>query len=70
MSIKSTLDADEQLTAREKKVLALITVGKTNRDIAADLFLSEKTVRNYVSSILHKLNFQTRAQAIAYGLPN
>ncbi|MDI6880742.1 MAG: response regulator transcription factor [Desulfitobacteriaceae bacterium] len=68
MSIKSTLDTDEQLTTREKKVLALITVGKTNREMAAELFLSEKTVRNYVSSILHKLKFQTRAQAIAYGL--
>lgn len=59
---------DDLLTRQEKKVLALIADGKTNREIADKLFLSEKTVRNYVSSILHKLNFQTRAQAIAYGI--
>ena len=59
---------DELLTRQEKNVLALIADGKTNREIANKLFLSEKTVRNYVSSILHKLNFQTRAQAIAYGI--
>lgn len=60
----------EQLTAQEKKVLALIAEGKTNKEIAETLFLGEKTVRNYVSNILHKLNFQTRAQAIAFGLQN
>lgn len=59
---------DDLLTRQEKNVLALIADGKTNREIANKLFLSEKTVRNYVSSILHKLNFQTRAQAIAYGI--
>jgi len=59
---------DDQLTTQEKKVLALIAEGKTNKEIAEALFLGEKTVRNYVSNILHKLNFQTRAQAIAYGL--
>ncbi|MFZ5640010.1 MAG: response regulator [Bacillota bacterium] len=70
MSQHHNSPADEHLTAQEKKVLALIAEGKTNKEIAEALFLGEKTVRNYVSSILHKLNFQTRAQAIAYGLQN
>lgn len=58
------------LTAQEKKVLALIAEGKTNKEMANILFLGEKTIRNYVSNILHKLNLQTRAQAIAFGLQN
>ena len=40
--------------------------GKTNKEIAADVFLSDKTVKNYVSSILAKLNLERRAQAAAY----
>jgi two-component system, NarL family, response regulator DevR len=58
------------LTAQEKNVLALIAEGKTNKEMANILFLGEKTIRNYVSNILHKLNLQTRAQAIAFGLQN
>lgn len=58
----------EQLTEREKKVLALIAEGRTNRDIAEELELSEKTVRNYVSSILAKLNLANRTEAAAYAL--
>lgn len=56
------------LTGQEKQVLALIAAGKTNREIAADLFLSEGTVRNYVSSILSKLNVSNRAEAAAYAI--
>ena len=40
--------------------------GMTNKEIAAEVFLSDKTVKNYVSSILSKLNLQRRAQAAAY----
>jgi two-component system, NarL family, response regulator DevR len=60
--------ADEfsQLTAQERKVLALVAEGKTNKEIAAEVFLSDKTVKNYVSSILAKLNLERRAQAAAY----
>lgn len=54
------------LNEQEKKVLALIGEGKTNREIAAELYLSEKTVRNYVSIILSKLNLSNRAQAAAF----
>ena len=46
----------------------MISEGKTNKEIAADIFLSEKTVRNYVSSILSKLNLRTRSEAAAYAV--
>ena len=55
-----------QLTQQEQKILLLVAEGKTNKEIAAEVFLSDKTVKNYVSSILSKLNLQRRAQAAAY----
>ncbi len=54
------------LTAQERKILLLVAEGKTNKEIAAEVFLSDKTVKNYVSSILSKLNLQRRAQAAAF----
>lgn len=54
------------LTARELDVLRLVATGKTNRAIATDLFLSEKTVARHVSNILTKLDLATRAGATAY----
>jgi two-component system, NarL family, response regulator DevR len=54
------------LTPQEQKILMLVGEGKTNKEIAADVFLSDKTVKNYVSSILSKLNLERRAQAAAY----
>ncbi|HEX5240196.1 MAG TPA: response regulator transcription factor [Candidatus Limnocylindrales bacterium] len=54
------------LTAQEQKILALVAEGKTNKEIAAEVFLSDKTGKNYVSSILSKLNLERRAQAAAY----
>ena len=54
------------LTSQEQKILLLVAEGKTNKEIAAEVFLSDKTVKNYVSSILSKLNLQRRAQAAAY----
>ena len=44
----------------------LVAEGKTNKEIAAEVFLSDKTVKNYVSSILSKLNLERRAQAAAF----
>jgi DNA-binding NarL/FixJ family response regulator len=56
------------LTAQEMQVLALIAEGQTNREIATSLFLSEGTVRNYVSSVLSKLGVSNRAEAAAYAI--
>ncbi|MGB3674715.1 MAG: response regulator transcription factor [Candidatus Nanopelagicales bacterium] len=52
-----------ELTEQERKILDLIGEGMTNRQIGAELFLAEKTVKNYVSSILSKLGLQRRTQA-------
>jgi two-component system, NarL family, response regulator DevR len=56
------------LTDQELRVLALLTEGKTNKEIAGEIFLSERTVRNYVSSILDKLALSSRAEAAAYAV--
>ncbi|EGD43122.1 response regulator transcription factor [Nocardioides sp. WG-D5] len=53
----------QALTPQEKRLLALIGEGLTNREIAGRMFLAEKTVKNYVSSILAKLGVQRRTQA-------
>jgi two-component system response regulator DevR len=54
------------LSAQEEKVLALVAQGKTNSQIGQELFLAEKTVKNYVSSILSKLEVGRRSEAAAY----
>ncbi len=66
--IASGQERDElaDLTAQERKILMLVAEGKTNKEIASEIFLSDKTVKNYVSSILSKLNLQRRAQAAAF----
>jgi DNA-binding NarL/FixJ family response regulator len=51
------------LTAQERRILELIAEGLTNRQIGEELFLAEKTVKNYVSSLLAKLGVQRRTQA-------
>ena len=62
-------DEDEELallSERERKILDLIAEGKTNKEIAKEIFLSDKTVKNYVSSILRKLNMRRRSEAAAF----
>ena len=54
------------LTAREVQVLASVATGKTNRAIADDLFISEKTVARHVSNIFTKLGLSSRSAATAY----
>ncbi len=58
----------DNLTEREREILAHIAQGETNREIAAHLGLSEKTVRNYVSLLLQKLNLSNRAEAAAFAV--
>jgi len=60
---KSPTTIGSNLTEREHEVLLLISHGKSNAEIAESLFLSEGTVRNYVSSILEKLDVRDRTQA-------
>ncbi len=59
-------DRPHGLTPREMQVLRLVATGKTNKAIAAELFLSEKTVDRHVSNIFNKLNVPSRAAATAY----
>lgn len=60
----------ESLTRREREVLQLMAEGKSNRAIGEYLFISEKTVKNHVSSILQKLNVQDRTQAVVISIKN
>ncbi|MGD0741751.1 MAG: response regulator transcription factor [Acidimicrobiales bacterium] len=55
-----------RLTTRERHVLDLVAEGKTNREIGAELYLAEKTVKNYVSNILSKLGMQRRTEAAVF----
>jgi DNA-binding NarL/FixJ family response regulator len=56
----------ESLSAQEKRILELIADGLTNRQIGAQMYLAEKTVKNYVSSLLRKLGFARRTEAAVY----
>ncbi|CAB4876268.1 unannotated protein [freshwater metagenome] len=64
------LELIERLSAQELRILELLTEGLTNREIAAVMFLAEKTVKNYVSNLLAKLGFQRRTEAALYGQKN
>lgn len=55
-----------RLSAQEERILTLVSEGKTNKEIGRELKLAEKTIKNYVSSILTKLEVARRAEAAAY----
>jgi len=59
-------DKLEMLSPQERRVLALVAEGKTNKEIGSALGLSDKTVKNYLSNILEKLQFTRRSQAAAF----
>jgi DNA-binding NarL/FixJ family response regulator len=65
-----TNDALGALTLREKEVISLIAQGMSNKQIAAALFITEKTVKTHVSSILSKLELADRTQAALYAVKN
>ena len=62
----STEPKGEALSPQERRVLALVAEGKTNKEIAVALNLSEKTVGNYLSNVFQKLNLTRRSQAAVY----
>jgi two-component system response regulator DevR len=55
-----------KLSSQERRILDLIAEGKTNRQIGTEMFLAEKTVKNYVSSLLQKMGFSRRTEAAVY----
>jgi len=59
-------DKYEMLSPQERRVLALVAEGKTNKEIGVALGLSDKTVKNYLSNILDKLQLTRRSQAAAF----
>jgi DNA-binding NarL/FixJ family response regulator len=56
----------ESLSPQEQRILELLSEGLSNREIAAEMFLAEKTVKNYVSNLLAKLGFQRRTEAALF----
>jgi len=54
------------LTTREREILDLVAAGRSNHDIAANLFISEKTVRNHLTAIFDKIGVSSRSQAIVF----
>lgn len=61
-----TADSLQELTTREREILQLIGTGLTNREIGARLFLSEKTIKHYVTNILQKLQVRSRVEAALF----
>jgi DNA-binding NarL/FixJ family response regulator len=71
--LRNPVDVDEDpryasLTEQERRILDEIAAGKTNRQIAESMFLAEKTVKNYVSALLRKLDMDRRTEAAVYAV--
>ncbi len=63
---KARADSERNLTDREEEVLQLVAQGKTNKEIASQLVISESTVKYHLRNILEKLHLENRAQVMAY----
>ena len=63
-----SFEVDTAVSPREKEVLELLAEGATNKEIAADLFISENTVKTHLRNIMDKLHFAKRSQAAAYAI--
>lgn len=70
MRTKQETVLHEQLTGREKEILLLMAKGKSNQEIADELFIALKTVKVHVSNILGKLEVHDRTQAVIYAFQN
>ena len=69
MQQKNTFDYSmDDIGEKEQEIIALVGLGKSNREIAGELFLSEGTVRNYISTILEKLSLRDRTQLAVFYL--
>ncbi len=64
MSSDNDMRGKSLLTNREREVFELLVQDKTTKEIAAQLFVSEKTVRNHISNVMKKLNVKGRSQAV------
>ena len=63
-----TEDPAAELTTREREILQMVAAGKSNKQIAAELVISERTARTHVSNILHKLDLSSRTQAALWAV--
>jgi NarL family two-component system response regulator LiaR len=61
-------ESSKELTAREREVIRLVALGRNNREIAQELFISEKTVKTHISNLLGKLNLEHRTQLAIYAI--
>ena len=67
MKPKSAFDyASYGISDKEKEILELVAEGKSNKEISSELYLSEGTVRNYISSLLDKLSLRDRTQLAVF----
>jgi DNA-binding NarL/FixJ family response regulator len=67
---RAPLEPPDRLTRREVEVLRLIAAGRSNKEIASELYLSEATVKTHVNRIFAKTRSRDRAQAVAYAHRN
>lgn len=70
LTSSETQKEEAKLTKREKDVLGMLVKGYSNRDMAEKMFISEKTVKNHMTSIFRKLGVKDRTQAAVYALKN